>query len=75
VIAQDHFDLEFMVRRLRKTYESWGLTLNFKKAEYLAINSNEKNNLALEEGIGIKQVSHSKYLGIVINKTDGIGKD
>jgi hypothetical protein len=31
VIAQDHFDLEFMVRRLRKTYESWGLTLNYKK--------------------------------------------
>jgi hypothetical protein len=31
VIAQDHFDLEFMVRRLRKTYESWGFTLNYKK--------------------------------------------
>jgi hypothetical protein len=31
VIAQDHFNLEFMVRRLRKTYESWGLTLNYKK--------------------------------------------
>jgi hypothetical protein len=29
----------------------------------------------LEEGIEIKQVSHSKYLGTVINKTDGIGKD
>jgi hypothetical protein len=41
----------------------------------LAINSKEKNNLALEEGIEIKQVSHSKYLGTVINKTDGIGKD
>jgi predicted transcriptional regulator len=41
----------------------------------LAINSNEENNLALEEGIEIKQVSHSKYLGTVINKTDGIGKD
>jgi hypothetical protein len=30
---------------------------------------------ALEEGIEIKQVSHSKYLGTVINTTDGIGKD
>jgi hypothetical protein len=75
VIAQDHFDLEFMVRRLRTIYESWGLTLNYKKTEHLAINSNEKNNLALEEGIQIKQVSHSKYLGTVIYKTDGIGKD
>jgi hypothetical protein len=41
----------------------------------LAINSIEKNNLALEEGTEIKQVSHSKYLGTVINKTDEIGKD
>jgi hypothetical protein len=50
--------------------------LDYKETEYLAININEKiNNLALEEGIGIKQVSHSKYLGPVINKTDGIGKD
>jgi hypothetical protein len=29
----------------------------------------------LEEGIEIKQVNHSKYLGTVIYKTDGIGKD
>jgi hypothetical protein len=29
----------------------------------------------LEEGIEIKQVRHSKYLGTVKNKTDGIGKD
>jgi hypothetical protein len=43
-----------MVRRLTKTYESWGLTLNYKKTENLAINSNKKNNLALEEGIEIK---------------------
>jgi hypothetical protein len=41
----------------------------------LAINSNEENSLALEEGIEIKQVSHYKYLGRVTNKTDGIGRD
>jgi hypothetical protein len=41
---------------------------------YLAINSKEENNLALEEGIEIKQVSRFKYLGTVISKTDGIGK-
>jgi hypothetical protein len=34
-----------------------------------------KKITALEEGIEIKQVSHSKYLGTVISKTDGIGKD
>jgi hypothetical protein len=31
VIAQDQFDLEFMMRRLQYAYESWGLTLNLKK--------------------------------------------
>jgi hypothetical protein len=33
------------------------------------------DNLALEEGIEINQVSHLKYLGTLISKTDGIGKD
>jgi hypothetical protein len=36
------------------------------------INSKETDNLILEEGIEIKQVDYSKYLGTIINKTEGI---
>jgi hypothetical protein len=75
MIAQDQFDLEFMLRRLQNAYESWGLTLNFKNTEYLAINSKETDNLILEERIEMKQVDYSKYLGTIINKTEGIGKE
>jgi hypothetical protein len=32
-------------------------------------------NLILEEGIVIKQVDYAKYLGTIINKTEGIGKE
>jgi hypothetical protein len=48
--------------------------LNYKENNIWQLTAMKKIT-ALEEGIEIKQASHSKYLGTVINKTDGIGKD
>jgi DNA recombination-dependent growth factor C len=52
-----------------------GPHIKLKKTEYLAINSKETDNLILEEGIVIKQVDYDKYLGTILNKIEGIGKE
>jgi hypothetical protein len=52
-----------------------GPRIKLKKTEYLEINSKETDNLILKEGTEIKQVDYSKYLGTIINKTEGIGKE
>ena len=35
--AQDADDLEFILKRLKKTYKEWGLTINFNKTKIIAI--------------------------------------
>ncbi|XP_030747136.1 uncharacterized protein LOC115875769 [Sitophilus oryzae] len=37
VIAQDSYDLEFMLNRLHEEYERWGLKISFKKTEFLSL--------------------------------------
>jgi len=35
VLAGDKEDLEFMTRKLKETYEKWGLDMNFNKKKLL----------------------------------------
>ena len=35
VLAGDKEDLEYMARKLRETYEKWGLDMNLNKTKYL----------------------------------------
>ncbi|KAJ9591922.1 hypothetical protein L9F63_001524, partial [Diploptera punctata] len=63
----------FEVRAVAELVSFEGLNLCSKeldKIEYLAINSNERENLILEEGIQIKQVKQTKYLGIIMDNIE-----
>jgi len=55
LVAQDYEDLEYMTRKLMDEYELWGLKLNVKKTEYMAIGDTLRD-LQLEDGKGI--ISH-----------------
>lgn len=46
VIAQDSFDLEFM---LRKCYENWGMKININKTKYLTINNHNGNTSGIHK--------------------------
>ena len=35
LIAQDHDDMEFMVRKLKEEYKKWGLTMTLEKTKYV----------------------------------------
>ena len=37
VLAQDHDDLEYMVRKLKEECEEWGLNINLEKKKYICI--------------------------------------
>lgn len=43
VMAQDSYDLKFMVKRLYDEYRKWGLQVSLEKTEYLAINKGGKS--------------------------------
>lgn len=70
VIAQDSYDLEFMLNRLHEEYERWGLKISFKKTEFLVcvVNSETNFELLLNDEVQLSQVEEFKYLGVNINK-------
>lgn len=70
VIAQDSYDLEFMLNRLHEEYERWGLKISFKKTEFLVcvVNSETNFELLLNDEVQLSQVEQFKYLGVNINK-------
>lgn len=70
VIAQDAFDLEFMLRRLHSAYDEWGLKINTEKTEYLVVNSMANFQVMIDDNSSIKQVNQTKYLGAIIG-TEG----
>lgn len=73
IIAQDSYDMEFMMRRLYTEYEKWGLQVSLEKTEYLIINSDNKFEVLINDDTQIKQVDNFKYLGTTLDK-DGIGQ-
>ncbi|XP_030757801.1 uncharacterized protein LOC115883584 [Sitophilus oryzae] len=68
VIAQDSYDLEFMLNRLHEEYERWGLKISFKKTEFLVVNSETNFELLLNDEVQLSQIEQIKYLGVNINK-------
>ena len=72
ILAQDAYDMEFMLRRLYTEYQRWGLEVSLDKTEYLVINSDAKFEVLINDDVQVRQVDKFKYLGTVIDK-DGIG--
>ena len=53
---------------MNKAYKEWGLTVNFNRIEFIAMNSSQKFHINIEEKVTIKQVYNFKYLGVSLNK-------
>jgi len=43
VLPSDKEDLEYMTRKLKETYEKWGLDMNLNKTKYLCIGETHSN--------------------------------
>jgi len=60
VISNDEKNIEYIVKKLIKEYEKWGLRVNTQKTKYLCIGA-KTENLIME---GNKELTRNKYLGI-----------
>ena len=43
------------------------LTIHFNKTEFIAVNTDQKYYINVEENFAIKQVQNFKYLGVILN--------
>jgi hypothetical protein len=68
VLAQDAFDLEYMMRKFRQLYSQLGLQVNFNKTQYVAVNSEFPRDLLIDGIITLTPVTRYKYLGVSINR-------
>ena len=74
VIANDEYDMNFMVRKLTDDYEKWGLKINTNKTEYLVIGENDSDP-EVEINTSIKKCNEYKYLGSFISQEGTSKKD
>jgi len=65
VLAGDKEDLDYMTRKLKETYEKWGLDMNLNKTEYLCIGETH-NNLKLDKDSEIEFCQVYKYLRVIL---------
>lgn len=72
ILAQDAYDMEFMLRRLYAEYKMWGLEVSLEKTEYLVTNSIAQYEILIDDNVQIKQVDEFKYLGAFVDR-NGIG--
>jgi hypothetical protein len=49
ILAGDKEDLEYVTRKLKETYEKWGLDMNLNKTKYLCIGETTQNILKLDK--------------------------
>ena len=64
VLAGVKEDLEYMTRKLKETYENWGLDMNLNRRKYLCIGETH-NNLKLDKDNEIEFCQEYKYLGVI----------
>lgn len=73
VFAQDEEDMEYMLRKLKEEFQSWGLKINFKKTEYMCV-GDQAQNLRIEDD-EIKACNTFKYLGTMVCSTGTCKQD
>ena len=54
-----------MTRKLKETYEKWGLDMNLNKTKYLCIGETH-SNLKLDKDSEIEFCQECKYLGVIL---------
>ena len=52
-LAQDSDDLEIVFKRPNKAFREWGLTFNFNKTEFKAINTDQEFHINIVENVTI----------------------
>ena len=55
-----------MTRKLKETYERWGLDMNLNKTKYLCIGQTH-SNLKLDKDSEIESCQEYKYLGVIFD--------
>jgi len=66
VLAGDKEDLEYMMHKLKETYEKWSLDMNLNKTKYLCIGETH-SNLKLYKDSEIEFCQEYKYLGVIFD--------
>ena len=74
VLAGDKDDLAYMMRKLKETYEKWGLDMNLNKTKYLCIGQTN-SNLKLDKDSEIESCQEYKYLGVIFYNSGTDDKD
>jgi hypothetical protein len=67
VIAEDEYDVSYVVRELQEAYKQRGL-INKKKCKYIIFGNNEKKHLPLEDDCVSGVVYEYKHLGVIFTK-------
>ena len=65
VLAGDKEDMEYITRKLKETYEKWGLHMNLNKTKYLCFGETD-SNLKLDKDSEIEFCQEYKYLGVIL---------
>jgi hypothetical protein len=66
VLAGDKEDLEYMMRKLKETYEKWNRDMNLNKTKYLCTGETQ-NNLKLGKDNEVEFCQKYKYLGVIFD--------
>jgi hypothetical protein len=66
VLSGGKEDLEYITRKLKETYEKWGLDMNLNKTKYLCFGET-CSNLKLDKGSEIESCQVYKYLGVIFD--------
>jgi len=74
VLEGDKEDLEYMARKLKETYDKWGLDMNFNKTKYLCIGKTH-SNLKLHKDVEIEFYQEYEYLGVIFDTSGTDNKD
>ena len=56
------------IKILNKAYKEFGLTINFNKTEFIAIDTDQEFHINIEKNVTIRQVQNFNYLGVSLNK-------
>jgi hypothetical protein len=70
VLAQDAFDLEYMMRKMKQSYSQSGLCVTFNKTKYMAVNRKFLQDVLIDEPITLTPVTCCKYLVVSIAVTE-----
>ena len=58
--------MEYITRKLKETYEKWGLDMNLKKTKHLCTGETH-SNLKLDKDSEFESCQEYKYLGVIFD--------